>query len=315
MSSYKVSYPSTLSDTLPSIFNLPNIPENKIEVGFWALTIAKEFDSSVDVQLYNKKLKDMAKEINKMLAARTKDMDKFLAIRTYLYEPGSWNQNKSFSYDLNDPLGSNLQTQLLSSYIDSRKGNCVSIPTLFLSLMGLVDPKVQFCGVKAPLHLFCRLKDNQTGDIWNVETTNGGNPARNQWYIDQMEISESAIRNNLYLKDLSKKEFLAELISPLITKERRTGNFEKALKYSELVLQLSPNSDLGLISKGALLAEIGYKMKSSKTIFTKEEEKMMQDYDNESLSYINKAKALGWKQPTKENKEKYLESVKEKNKK
>ncbi|MCU7493919.1 MAG: hypothetical protein HF314_03250 [Ignavibacteria bacterium] len=176
--SYSISYHNQ------SVFDLEKTPESKINIGKWALVIEKEYNPSIDIQFYQKKLQGMAQEINKMLAGRTKDMDKFLAVKTFLYEPGPWNNYKPFSYDLNDPLGNILDRQLISSYIDTRKGNCVSMPTLFLTLMELVDPKVNFCAIKAPLHLFCRLKDRQTGDVWNVETTNGGNPARKQWYID-----------------------------------------------------------------------------------------------------------------------------------
>ncbi len=171
-----------------SIFDIVNEKEENIDIGLWALIIAKEYNNSIDVQKYLTKVESMSQEIKRMLADREKDMDKFLAVKMFLYESGNWNNFKPFSYDLEDPLGKVLDHQILSNYIDSRKGNCVSMPTLFLALMERVDSDVQFVGVKAPLHLFCRLKDRQTGDVWNVETTNGGNPARNQWYIDKMRV-------------------------------------------------------------------------------------------------------------------------------
>ena len=248
----------------------------------------------------------MAEEIKRMIAGREKDMDKFLATKMFLYEAGEWNDYKPFSYDLEDPLGNVLEHQLLSNYIDSRKGNCVSMPTLFLALIERVDSSIPFVGVKVPLHLFCRLEDRQTGDVWNVETTNGGNPARNQWYIDNHKISQTALDNKLYLSDLTKKEYIGELIGTLISKERRAGKFEEALKYAELSLKLSPKSDVGLVQKGALLSEIGYE-KLMKGILTEEEKNY---YHDESEKYINKAFSLGWKPENKEDREEYLKSVK-----
>jgi regulator of sirC expression with transglutaminase-like and TPR domain len=281
-------------------------PEEKINIGLWSLIIAKEYDNKTDVEKYLKTLDSMTNEIKKMLAGRTNDMDKFLSVKTFLYEAGKWNDNKPFSYDLNDPLGNVLEHQLLSNYIDSRNGNCVSMPTLFLALMERLDQSVPFIGVKVPRHLFCRLKDRQTNDIWNVETTNGGNPARNQWYIEQMEISKAALDNKTYLKDLSKKEYIAELIGTLITKERENGNFERAMKYADLVLKLSPNSDVGLVNKAALYAEIASKKAKEKELTSEENEY----YRNESTKYIEKAKALGWKPESEEEREQYLNSIK-----
>ena len=259
VSSYSsfAQYKSTKDYTNQSIYDIVNEKEENIDIGLCALIVAKEFNNSIDIQKYSNTLDTMAEEIERMIAGREKDMDKFLATKMFLYEAGEWNDYKPFSYDLEDPLGNILEHQLLSNYIDSRKGNCVSMPTLFLALMERVDPRIPFVGVKVPLHLFCRFRDRQTGDVWNVETTNGGNPARNQWYIDNHKISQIALDNNLYLSDLTQKEYIGELIGTLISKERRVGRFEKALKYAELSLKLSPKSDVGLVQKGALLSEIG----------------------------------------------------------
>lgn len=288
-----------------SIYKIADAMEASVNIGFWALIIANEFDNSIDIKSSLKKLDTMADEIKRMLAGRESDMDKFLAVKMFLYEEGEWNDYKPFSYDLDDPLGKQLKNQLLSTYLETRKGNCVSMPTLFLALMERVDPDIKMVGVKAPLHLFCRFKDRQTGDVWNVETTNGGNPARNHWYKENFKIEQKAIDNKLYLVDLSKKEYIAELLGTLISKERKAGRFEKALKYSELSLKLAPNSDVGLVQKGALLAEIGNeKLEKGKL---SDEDKTY--YKTESEKYINKAIKLGWKPETKEFREEYLKSV------
>lgn len=297
---------STEKYTHQSIFDIVNEKESNVDIGLWSLIVAKEFDNSVDIPKYLNKLNDMALEIRKMLAGRTTDMDKFLATRMFLYKAGPWNNYKPFSYDLDDPLGNDLKHQLLSDYLDSRKGNCVSMPTLFLALMERVGPSVPFFGVKAPLHLFCRLRDRQTGDVWNVETTNGGNPARNQWYIDKLHISQTALDNKIYLQDLSKKEYIGELIGVLIHKEIKKGNFEKALKYTNLSLKLSPKSDAGLVEKGVIYADIGYQKLMDKTIT--EKEKVY--YRNKSEQYVKEAESLGWRPESMEEREEYLRSVK-----
>lgn len=294
------------SDHKPkSIFEIVDEKEANVNIGLWALIIANEFDKTVDIKSNLKKLDDMSEEIKRMLAGRESDMDKFLAVKMFLHEAGEWNDYQPFSYDLDDPLGKQLRNQFLTTYLETRKGNCVSMPTLFLALMERVDPDVKLVGVKAPLHLFCRFKDRQTGDVWNVETTNGGNPARNHWYKENFKIDQKAIDNELYLVDLSKKEYIAELIGTLISKERKAGRYERALKYAELSLKLSPNSDVGLVQKGALLAEIGNEKLEKGNLSDVDKTY----YKTESEKYINKAIALGWKPETKESREEYLNSV------
>ena len=56
----------------------------------------------------------------------------FDAVRKVLYEPGPWNDNRPFSYDQSDPLGDKVQHKLLSEYLKTRLGNCVTMPTLFM---------------------------------------------------------------------------------------------------------------------------------------------------------------------------------------
>ena len=294
-----------------TIYDINKISEDSVNIGLWALLVSKEYDNKVEITKYLQQLDVMATEVKRMLAGRTSDMEKFLAVKTYLYESGVWNNNHPYSYDLDDPLGTKLEHQLLSYYLDSRKGNCVSMPTLFLALMERVDPAVPFVGVKAPLHLFCRLKDRQTNDVWNVEATNGGDPARNQWYIDKMKISPKAVKSGLYLKDLSKKEYISELLGVLISKERRLGNIENALRYTELALQLCPNSDNTLIQKGALLAEQCYQNDKTNPMPPVEKEKCKKESDY----YINKAISLGWGKQTDIDQDEYLKAVqKEKSK-
>lgn len=134
-----------------------------------------------------------------MLAGRQSDLEIFLAVRMFQFDEGIWNENWAFEYDLDDPFGANLENKLLSTYMNTRLGNCVSMPTLFLALMERIDPNISFYGVNAPQHLFCRLNNHQAGEVWNVEATNGGNPARDQWYIETMEINKTSIDSGLYL--------------------------------------------------------------------------------------------------------------------
>lgn len=296
-----------------SVWELSEVPEDEIDVGLWALIMAKEADSSVDIPLYLKTLDGMAAEIKRMVAGRNRDMVKMVMTKMFLYDTGQWNGGNTFLYDLDDPMGERPGARLLTTYLDSRKGNCVSMPTLFLALMERVDPNVRIHGACAPMHLFCRLHDQQDGQVWNVETTNGGNPARDEWYLERFQISQLAIDSGVYLTDLTKKQFLAELVGILVSKYRQVADYNAALQYADLMLQLNSRSVTGLVQKGALLGWLGHTfqetIKSENRPPTAAEKQTLELYRTESESYIEKAKSLGWEPESPEFRDRYLKAV------
>lgn len=302
-----------------TVFDLKSVPEENIDIGLWSLIIAKEYDSTIDINHYLNQLDKMSAEINRMIAGRDGDMVKFMMTKMYIYDSGQWNNNQPYSYDLDDPLGIDAQKRLFSYYIDNKKGNCVSMPTLFLALMERVDPNIQFFGVSSPIHLFCRMYDRQTGEMWNVESTNGGSPARDAWYIEQHNIAQTAIDSGLYLRTLTKKEYVSELIGVLVSKFRNEAQYEKALKYNKLRMKLNSNSATTLVQQGSLLAWMGHTMQehllSQKRNPTPEEIESLKLYQVESEKYINLAMLKGWKPEKPEERDHYLETInKEKDK-
>ena len=163
------------------------------------------------------------------------------------------------------------------------------------------------------MHLFVRLHDRQSGDVWNIETTNGGHPARNRWYIDQMHIPQAAIEQRTYLSDLTKHEYLAELINVLTRRERFAKRYEQALAYAELALRLHPTSINALIQKGALLEWIIYEEVEaanregvSLSPARREELKAL---SAQSQRTIAQAQHLGWRPETRQERARYLERV------
>jgi regulator of sirC expression with transglutaminase-like and TPR domain len=299
--------------SFPTIWELPNIRESELNLTIWSLVIANEFDSSVDIPARLQQIQEMTMEIRRMLAGRNKDMDLFLATRSFLYESGSWNQNQPFAYDLDDPTGNILENRLISTYLDTRKGNCVSMPLLMAVLLENLDPTMEVHAVKAPLHLFLRIKDRQKGDVWNVETTNGANPARNSWYIEQSGITQTAIDSGLYMKNLSKKEFIAELLGTRISYHRKRAEYEQALKYTNLLLEVAPISDVGLVQKGSLsdwLAEgLRQKRIAQDNYLDEIDHATLQKLQFQSQQTMMKVFGMGWKPETPAQREEYLKTI------
>jgi hypothetical protein len=68
---------------------------------------------------------------------------------------------------------------MLSTYVRTRKGNCVSMPVLFLIVADRIGLKVRLAA--APLHLFVRYTDAAGADH-NLEATSGGHEAPAELY-------------------------------------------------------------------------------------------------------------------------------------
>ncbi|HIP24824.1 MAG TPA: hypothetical protein EYG79_14720 [Rhodobacteraceae bacterium] len=109
-------------------------------------------DPSISIDAQLAQIDEMVEIIRTMLPANADSWDKAEAVRKFIYDSGPWNDNRPFSYDLDDPLGLNISNKLLADYITDRRGNCITMPFLFIILgqrLGIdVRPSL------APLHVF-----------------------------------------------------------------------------------------------------------------------------------------------------------------
>ncbi len=62
--------------------DLPALPEKQVDIGLWALIIAKECDSSIDIGWYLQVLDSMAMKIRYMVGPRDGDMLQFMMVKT-----------------------------------------------------------------------------------------------------------------------------------------------------------------------------------------------------------------------------------------
>lgn len=189
------------------IENILNNPDKDIDLAKEKLTIDKLVDPNTDITVALAEIKKMVNTIKSGLNPDLKPLDKAFSLSAFLYEAGYWNNFKPFQYDLDDPLGQNLNSKLLSTYLKSKKGNCVSMPILYAILANKIGLDVTLS--IAPLHVFVKLKNPATGQYINLETTDKGLPISNDAYKKDFSISNLAIKNKVYLQPLNKKKVVA----------------------------------------------------------------------------------------------------------
>jgi regulator of sirC expression with transglutaminase-like and TPR domain len=178
---------------------------------------------------------------------------KLAALRRVIYESGDWNGGRPFSYDHTDPLGRNIRNKLISTYLATRRGNCVSMPILFLIVgerMGL-----NLALSTAPLHIFVRYTDEEGSEV-NLEPTSGGHPARTLWYRQNLPMTDRAIETGLYMWTLSRREAVAHMASTVVDFLVGERRFQEAIEVAEVILRHYPRDGYTMVRLGSAYGEL-----------------------------------------------------------
>ncbi|MEM9028443.1 MAG: transglutaminase family protein [Pseudomonadota bacterium] len=235
--------------------NRPSVIVERILANINATTdlarVKLRFDKLVDPNTdIAKRLAEIDRLAAKVRSARPRpetSRQKLDALRQMVYAPGAWNNNRPFRYDLSDPTGQNPKNRLLSTYLDTRKGNCISMPFLFLVLAERIGLKV--AAALAPLHVFVRYTD-ETGRTFNLESTSGAGFTRDLWYRKHLPMTDQAIANGLYLRSLSRRETAAAMAMIVVEHLIRHGRYTDAIATADAVLRVFPQLAYALVKRG-----------------------------------------------------------------
>jgi len=296
--------------TLEPLRALLSTPEPQLDLAKAKLTIDHMIDPTIDVPGTLKQLDILAAKIKARFPAGATKRAKVDILLSSLYEPGPWNDYRSFSYDLNDPFGKAIRNKLISTYLISRKGNCVSMPILFVILGQKLDLNVTLA--TAPEHLLVKFGDDEKQQWLNIEATAGGFKFDSS-YERETGISPTAIENAIYLRPLSQRESVAIMMSTLMQFYGDQNQQIRRIAVADLALTVDPKDVAAMQAKGAayyLLIQQRYRSKYSKAEQIPPDKR--QDYLNlsrENLLWYAKAEALGWTEPTRTQDANYLKSI------
>ena len=191
--------------------------------------------------------------VKQMAGPNPTDPYKVAAIRKVIYEGGPWNGNRPFNYDQADPFGRKIENKLLSTYMRTRLGNCVSMPALFMILAEQVGLSASF--VTAPLHVFVRFTHPERGPT-NIETTSGAHVARDEWYRVTTPMTDRAIESGLYMRALPKSEGIALLATTVLEYLERENRQQDIIAVADVILQANPRDALTIIQRGSAFGRI-----------------------------------------------------------
>jgi regulator of sirC expression with transglutaminase-like and TPR domain len=208
---------------------------------------------AVPVEDTRRSIDAMVKALEAMIGGTKSDAERFGLLRSFIYLAGPWNENRPFAYDMSDPLGTKLSNKLLATYLGSRRGNCVSMPILFMILGERIGLRLTLA--RAPLHYFLIFTD-ESGRNFNVETTSGGGFTRAAWYEQEMPMNKLAIANGVYMRPLDDREVRASIASLLIEYFLEIKQPENAIIVADALSKHAPLDAYILVKKGTAYSRI-----------------------------------------------------------
>jgi regulator of sirC expression with transglutaminase-like and TPR domain len=283
-------------------------PDATVDFAAAKLTTDRLIDPTIDVDAAMRELDKLTHAITSRSPAGLSPRERMDILLSTLYTAGPWNDQRPFTYDLDDPLGRDLNNKLLSTYLHTRKGNCVSMPILVAILGQKVGLTVTLS--TAPLHTLVKFAD---GNAWlNVEATAGGYKWDSSYERD-LEISALAIENQIYLRPLTPREAAGAIAATLMEDLAAKKRADDLMTVADMLLAVNPKDVVAIIQKAnaySLQVDQQYRNRYPRPIDIPPE--LQADYAmraHANLEWFAKAEALGWTPATAQNQARYLQSV------
>jgi regulator of sirC expression with transglutaminase-like and TPR domain len=230
---YPYEYPVKEIATINDMEKIAVLQEDEIDIGWLALVFAKETHyPELDIERYNMLLDMMAIDIKvKMARIGQDDSDtRIRVMNTYFFKV------LGFEYDKDDILGRKKSNRTINGLMDTEKGSCWTMPLLYLAVAQRL--RYPIYPVSAPQHIFLRYDDPGL-EMRNIEATTGGYSSDEE-YIYVMQVPEAGIKSGAYMKILTYREFMGEMIAENGRHWAMNGDIRRGVRYLELAAKLQP---------------------------------------------------------------------------
>jgi len=213
-------------NSLPQVLRLE--PE-QIDLAVAAFIVSEQWSDIVAGRRYLAALDDMAYQIRDELDARNLPLDHraIPIINKYLFETERYTA-VSQAADPNDLF--------LHCVMDNRKGYCLSLSILYLSLAERLG--LPLYGVVVPGHFFVRYDDGKV--VFNIETTSNGAIASDEHYIKKFKVPPHD-GSGLYMRKLNKLQTLGCLFNNLGNTYDAVGDEDTAMEILEAAAEINPS--------------------------------------------------------------------------
>lgn len=221
--------------------------DKHIDLAKAALYIAQEEYSNLDIEEYLNALNTMSSELEERLSQEKYPLKIIQSINQYLYNDLGFQGNKQDYYD---PKNS-----FLNDVIERRTGIPITLALVYIEIARRIN--FPMIGIGMPGHFLIRPDIPEIGIF--VDAFNNGEIMFSQ---DCQERISQIYQQNVtlqpeFLAPVTKKQFLARMLSNLKYIYLKKQQLEKAIAAVERILLLFPNAALELRDRGLLCYQIG----------------------------------------------------------
>lgn len=231
------SFAQPLVDSTITIERILAMPEDSIDIGLADLVLARDFYPDLKIESFLYAFDYMAHRFNYYFGQYADPDQRIRALNTFIYRKGYWNDSISFHYDDSDLHVTKLSNKFINGYIATKKGSCITMPMLY----AILGERLGFpiFASRLPYHFFVRYIPEEALAKFheNIEATNGGSYVSNKRYQKDLLVPDKAIKNGVYLRTLTKKEYIATLLLINSNEWIVRKNLDKAKYYLELSMK------------------------------------------------------------------------------
>jgi regulator of sirC expression with transglutaminase-like and TPR domain len=237
IASSSFSFAQQRIDSTLTIEKILALPEDEIDIGLADLVLAKDFYPNLRIEPFLYAFDCLANQYNKYFARYTDPEQRVRSLNTFLYQKGIWNDSVSFCYDDDDLKVTKLSNKFINGYISTKKGSCITLPMMYIVLAERLGFPIY--ASRLPYHFFVRYIPEKKIPKFqeNIEATNGGSYVSNKEYKQNFLVPDKALKNGVYLRTLTKKQYIASLLLVNADEWILRKNLEKAKYYLELSMR------------------------------------------------------------------------------
>ena len=206
-----------------------HLDEEDIDLATAVLLVSKRWEPSIKLENYRDRIDEMAITVLDRLGGHSSLSNSRKTIEII---------NKLLFDELGfSPVANadNPQDLFLSSVLDNKRGYCLSLSILYLSVAERLGLPLH--GVVVPGHFFVRYADK--GKSFNIETTQKGASPPDEHYIKEFKIPQDK-EQAVYLQNLGKKETIGCFFNNLANVYFDLNNIENAYYYQQKAVDINP---------------------------------------------------------------------------
>jgi len=230
-----------------SLEQVLRLPSAEIDLATAVLITSERWSDFVQGRKYISRLDDMAYELRGRLERQNSPVDFSIRavrlINQYLFDELGYEVVKE---------ASSPSDLFLHSVMDNRRGYCLSLSVLYLSLSERLGLPVY--GVVAPGHFFVRYDDGRVR--FNIETTSKGGKANDEHYIKKFKVPADNGRG-IYMVNLDRKQVLGCFFNNLGNAYSEIGRDETALDILSEAVDINPELSELWCNLGNIYLEAG----------------------------------------------------------